>query len=37
MLYVVLQAVEKALGESTPYVKPEKKTIEKAIRAVSLC
>jgi hypothetical protein len=27
--------VEKALGDSMPHVKPEKKTIEKAIRAVS--
>lgn len=32
---LTLKAVEKALGESTPYVKPEKKTIEKAIRAIA--
>jgi hypothetical protein len=29
-----LQAVEKALGEAMPHVKPERKTIEKAIKAV---
>jgi hypothetical protein len=33
--WVLWQAVEKALGDSMPHVKPEKKTIEKAIRAVS--
>lgn len=31
---VGLQAVEKALGEQMPHVKPERKTIEKAIKAV---
>ncbi|KAG0610135.1 hypothetical protein M758_7G041200 [Ceratodon purpureus] len=32
---MTLKAVEKALGDSMPHVKPEKKTIEKAIRAIA--